>query len=138
MKKFRLLLNKLVKHKFSRFTLFGAFCNILGIGSLYVFTDILKLNYIFSLIIALIYVNFIGFCLNKNYTFRTPKKLFFQELYKYYSVMFSGFILNISLMFFLVDIIGLWYIKAAIIVSVLLLFVNYILHNNWSFNHRKR
>lgn len=132
------LKNKIFNSKrFSKFIIFGAFCNILGTTSLYVFTDFLGLHYILSLIITLIYVNFIGFYLNKIYTFKTPKKYFFRELWKYYSVMSSGFCLNVSSMYLLVDIFKIWYIYAAVIVSIGLLFFNFFMHKSWSFKSNK-
>jgi putative flippase GtrA len=124
----------LLSQQFRRFIFFGIICNILGVLSIYIFTEYLKLHYIISLIIALIYVNFIGFCFNKFYTFNTSKKLFWQELWKYYNVMLSGFCINIFSMFVLVDIFKIWYITATLIVTVGLTFFNFFLHKFWSFN----
>lgn len=119
--------------QFLKFILVGAFCNLLAIASLYCFTEILGLYYLLSVLIILIYGNFIGFCLNKLYTFRTLGKYFWRELWKYYSVMLSGFALNLGSIYILVDILKIWYIYAAVIVSVGLLFLNFLLHKYWSF-----
>jgi putative flippase GtrA len=119
--------------QFRRFVFFGFICNALGLFSLYVLTDILKLYYVLSLLIALICVNFIGFYFNKYYTFKTSPKTFFQELGRYYLVMSSGFIINLVSMYTLVEIFKLWYIMAAVIISIVLLFYNFVLHKYWSF-----
>ena len=46
--------------QFRRFVFFGLICNILGVTSLYLFTEYFKIHYLLSLIISLIYVNFIN------------------------------------------------------------------------------
>jgi putative flippase GtrA len=137
-KKFIRFCKLLSSQQFRRFIFFGIICNILGVFSIYIFTEYLKLHYIVSLIFALIYVNFIGFCFNKFYTFNTSKKLFWKELWKYYNVMLSGFCINIISMFILVDIFKIWYITAIFIVTAGLTFFNFFLHKFWSFNTSDR
>ena len=50
--------------------------------------------------IAIFLVNFVSFYLNKKLTFRTRKKLFWRELWKFYSVMASSHFINILGVFF--------------------------------------
>lgn len=128
-KKFHQFCLLIFSQQFRRFIFFGVICNFLGVGSIYIFTEYFKLHYIISLIIALIYTNFIGFCFNKFYTFSTSKKLFWKELWKYYNVMFSGFLINISIMFILVEVFKIWYITSTLIVTVLLTFFNFFFTN---------
>jgi putative flippase GtrA len=130
---YKLLFSK----QFKRFVIFGFFCNLLGISSLYIFTDIFNFHYILSLIISLIWVNFIGFYLNKYYTFQTSPKTFFLELRKYYTVMSSAFVINLASLFILVDIFKIWYITAGLIVTIVLLFYNFTLHKYWSFRKKR-
>jgi putative flippase GtrA len=124
--------------QFRRFVFFGLICNILGVTSIYVLTEYFNIHYLLSLIIALIFVNFIGFCFNKFYTFNTDKKFFLRELVKYYNVMLSGFLLNLFCMFILVEIFKIWYMAAALIVTAVLLFFNFFLHKYWSFRNLNR
>jgi putative flippase GtrA len=122
-----------IDKKFLRFACIGALCASLNLGSLYLLTNILKINYLISTIIALIYINFIGFYLNKYYTFKTHRKRFWQELWKYYSVMFSGFIINLFFMYLLVDVFHVWYLYASLILTVCFIIYNFLMHKNWSF-----
>lgn len=119
--------------KFIRFAIIGAFCTLLNVVTLYLLTGVGKVNYMISSIITLVIINFIGFYLNKYYTFKTEKKRFFKELYKYYSVMFSSFILNLFFMFVLVQIFNVWYIYASLTITVGFMFYNFLMHKNWSF-----
>ncbi len=65
--------------QFRRFFIFGLTCNIIYTVSIYLLTEKIKFHYIASVVIALIYTSFIGFCLNKLYTFNTSTKTFFPE-----------------------------------------------------------
>lgn len=115
----------------------GGFCAGLSVGLMYLSTSILGINYLISTVISIVITNFIGFALNKYYTFQTHKKLFWREMWKYYSVMLSSYILNIIFMYFLVNFINIWYIYANLVLIVLLTPYNYLLHRNWSFRKNK-
>ncbi|TRT83989.1 MAG: GtrA family protein [Microcystis aeruginosa Ma_OC_H_19870700_S124] len=127
------LLRDIIDSKFIKFAFIGAFCTALNLGLLYLLTSIAKLNYIISTLIALIAINFIGFYLNKYYTFKTDQKRFLPELWKYYSVMLSSFILNLFFMFVLVQLFNMWYIYASLTITLGFLFYNFFMHKNWSF-----
>ena len=126
-------LKDIVNIKFIKFAFIGAFCTALNLVVLYLLTSVAKLNYIISTLIALIAINFIGFYLNKHYTFKTDQKRFLQEIWKYYSVMLSSFILNLFFMFVLVQLFNVWYIYASLTISLGFLFYNFLTHKNWSF-----
>jgi putative flippase GtrA len=119
--------------KIIKFSGIGALCASLNLGTLYLLTNILNFNYLISTLIALFLINFIGFYLNKYYTFQTKKKRFWQELWKYYSVMFSSFILNLIFMYLLVDILHIWYLYASLSITICFIVFNYLMHKNWSF-----
>lgn len=119
--------------KIIKFCGIGALCASLNLGTLYLLTNVLNFNYLVSTLIALIFINFIGFYLNKYYTFKSKKKRFWQELWKYYSVMCSSFILNLILMYLLVDILHIWYLYASLSITICFIVFNYLMHKNWSF-----
>ena len=123
----------LSSQQFRRFFIFGLTCNIIYTVSIYLLTEKIKFHYIASVVIALIYTSFLGFCLNKFYTFNTSTKTFFPELIKYYNVMFSGLLINVAWMFILVEVFKLWYMASVVIVSAGLMFYNFFLHKHWSF-----
>ncbi|GET37516.1 GtrA family protein [Microseira wollei] len=111
----------------------GGFCAILSLASIYLLTTVLNCHYLFSFVIVFILVNFIGFCLNKYITFKTKKKEFWHELWKYYSVMLSSFCMNFILMYLLVDVLKIWYIYANIMLIIGFTIYNFFMHKKWSF-----
>jgi len=133
MEKIRDLLNL----RIFRFLGVGGFCAGLSLIIMYVLTSIIHINYLISTVITIIVTNFIGFYLNKYYTFQTKKKLFWRELWKYYSVMLSSYILNVFAMYVLVDLVNIWYLYANILLMGILTPFNYFFHKKWSFNKKK-
>ncbi len=137
MNSIKLKVRQIVRSKFLRFSIIGAFCNILNLVSLYFFTTLLNLHYIFSTIISMIFLNTLGFYLNKRYTFKTKQKHFWSELWKYHTVMFSSFLSILLLMYLLVDILHIWYLYANIIISIGMVLYNFLMHKNWSFKQSR-
>lgn len=132
-KSLKLKVIKILRSKFLRFCLVGGFCALLNLFILYILTTILNWHYILSTIFLMFSVNVLGFYLNKRYTFKTEKKRFWRELWKYQTVMFSSFITILLLMYLLVDVFRIWYIYANIIITVGTTSYNFLMHKNWSF-----
>ncbi len=130
---FNRLLTNITQIRAVRFLGVGGLCAALSILCMYMFTSVLVINYLISTIITIITTNFIGFYLNKYYTFRTHQKRFWRELWKYYSVMMSSYVLNVLAMYVLVDVCKIWYLWATIILIFVLTPYNYLFHKLWSF-----
>lgn len=120
-----------------KFLSVGGFCAGLSLAIMYVLISGLGINYLIATIITIFVTNFIGFSLNKYYTFRTHQREFWREIYKYYSVMLSSYILNLCIMYALVDIVNIWYLYANVVCILLLTPFNYLLHKKWSFRRDK-
>ena len=133
MKSIKLNIHKILHNNFFRYSIIGAFCAFQNIAILYFLKSILNLHYIFATMIQMIFVNTIGFYLNRRYTFKTRINNFWHELWKYHSVMFYGFLMVLALMYLLVDIFNIWYLYAFIIVTVIMTLFNFIMHKNWTF-----
>lgn len=129
----KLKIDNIFRSKFFRYSIIGAFCACQNIAILYFLKSILNLHYIFATIIQMIFVNSIGFYLNKRYTFKTRINNFWHELWKYHTVMFSGFLTVLVLMYLLVDILGIWYLHAFIIVTIIMTLFNFLMHKKWTF-----
>ncbi|MGK7932337.1 MAG: GtrA family protein [Microcystaceae cyanobacterium] len=128
----------IIDRKVFRFLVIGGFCAGLSLLIMYGFTGLLKLNYLISTVVSIVVTNFIGFYLNKYYTFKTKRKLFWREMWKYYSVMISSYLLNLMIMYLLVDIINIWYLYATMIIIVILTPYNFLLHKFWSFRQKRK
>jgi putative flippase GtrA len=122
--------------KIIRFLSVGGICAAYNLIVLYYLTSVFRFHYLFSFVVVFATGNLIGFYLNKYYTFKTQRDLFWKELLKYYSVMASNFILGIILMFIMVNILKLWYFYAMILLTAGGTAYNFWLHNKWSFKKR--
>lgn len=138
MRKFTLLFNKyLLNRELTKFILVGLLCSSLNILFLYTLIDIIHFHYITSTTIAFVVINYIGYILNKLFTFERKELSIRFSISKYYFVMFCSLIINLSLMYFLVSILKLWYISASIFITILLFLFNFLLHKTWSFKGNK-
>jgi putative flippase GtrA len=127
----------LFRHKKTfKFLIVGGACAAYNLAALYCLTSIFRFYYLFSFVFVFFTGNLIGFYLNKYYTFNTPNNLFWRELVKYYSVMTSNLLLGVFLMFFMVNILKIWYFYAMIFLTVGGTAYNFWLHNKWSFRKR--
>jgi len=133
MNQIKLIVHKILRHNFFRYSIIGAFCAFQNIGILYFLTTLLKLHYIWATLIQMIFVNTVGFYLNRRYTFKTKINKFWYELWKYHTVMFSSFLTVLVLMYLLVDILHLWYLYAFIIITIGMTAFNFLMHKKWTF-----
>lgn len=133
MKRINSKIHKVKSSNFFKFCAIGAFCTFLNLIFLYELTTILKIHYIVATIILMFTVNTLGFYLNRRYTFKSKKKRFWHELWKYHTVMLSSFFTVLALMYLLVDIFHIWYLYANLIITVGMTLFNFLMHKNWSF-----
>lgn len=133
MNNIRLKIDTITNSKFFKFLLVGGFCTLQNIVWLYVLTTLLGLHYIVSTIILMITVNTLGFYLNRRFTFKKQGDNFWHELWKYHTVMLSSSVTVLILMYVLVDIVGIWYLYANIIITIGMTLVNFLMHHKWTF-----
>lgn len=120
--------NELIK-----FCIIGSFCALQNILILYCLTSILNVHYIFSIFFQTLYVNSLGFYLNRRYTFSVKNGQFWQELFKYHTVMASSLLTFSILMYLLVDVMHIWYLSAFILLTIGMTFYNFLSHKRWTF-----
>ena len=119
--------------RFSVFVLVGGFCLALNTAALWVLTSGIGLHYMLSTIIAFFAITPLGFLMNKVLTFRTRREYAPIELPRYFTAMAASFAANIALMYLLVSVLGVWYLAASLIVAVLLVSLNFLTSDRWSF-----
>jgi len=96
---------------------------------LYVLTDIFGLWYVASSAIAFIVSFFTSFVLQKFWTFRDPSIERMSKQFAIYIILgVSNFLLNPSLLFVLVEYLGVWYMLGQAIVGLVLAIGNYIVN----------
>lgn len=123
--------------QFIRFLVVGGVCLVLNLSLLYVLTDKLGLHYLLSCCIVVLLVNYVGFQLNKLFTFtrQSPyiKGETIMQFIKYNAVSVVSFVLAVGQMYVLVDFFGMWYIYASAVSSVVMAFINFGMHKYFTY-----
>ena len=118
---------------FGVFVLVGGFCLALNTVVLWILTSLLGLHYLASTMIAFFALTPLGFWMNKILTFRTHREYARIELPRYFTAMAASFGANLALMYLLVTVLGVWYLAGSLLVAVLLVSVNFLTSDRWSF-----
>lgn len=119
--------------RFAAFTVVGGLCLAANTVLLWVLTSGLGVHYLVSTVIAFFTITPLGFVLNKAMTFRTRREYTPIELPRYFAAMAFSLFANLALMYLLVSILGMWYLAASLAVAALLLAVNFLTSDRWSF-----
>jgi putative flippase GtrA len=123
--------------KFLSYAMVGGACALLNLVALWVLTTVLGLHYLLSTLIAFLALTPVGFWLQKLVTFRTPRADAPIEWPRYFTAMGSSLAANLTLMYVLVSLMGVWYLLASVIVTVLFLIGNFLINDRWSFAVRR-
>ncbi len=122
--------------KFLTYAGVGGVCSLLSIGVLWLLTSVFSAHYLVSTLVAFCTVTPVGFGLQKVVTFRTPASTTHVEWPRYVATMGSTLAANLALMYLLVSLLGLWYLAASVVVTVLLLGCNFLVNSEWTFSRR--
>jgi putative flippase GtrA len=123
--------------KFFAYAAVGGACTLLNLTVLWLLTSIAGLHYLVSTMISFLTLTPVGFWLQKLVTFRTPRAAAGVEWPRYFATMGSSFVANLAMMYLLVSVLGLWYLAASLVVTVLLLATNFLVNDRWSFALRR-
>jgi putative flippase GtrA len=123
--------------KFLSYAVVGGACTMLNLALLWLLTSALGLHYLVSTMISFFSLTPAGFWLQKLITFRTPRARAGIEWPRYFATMGSSFAANLGLMYVLVSLLGVWYLAASLIVTLLLLATNFLVNDRWSFALRR-
>jgi putative flippase GtrA len=123
--------------KFLSYATIGGVCALLNLALLWLLTSALGLHYLVSTLAAFLAITPVGFWLQKLVTFRTPRERAAIEWPRYFTAMGTSLAANLSLMYVLVSILGVWYLAASVVVTVLFLTGNFLVNDRWSFALRR-
>jgi putative flippase GtrA len=123
--------------KFLSYAAVGGVCAVLNLVLLWLFTSVLGLHYLVSTLIAFFALTPVGFWMQKLVTFCTSRARAGIEWPRYFAVMGSSLAANLTLMYLLVSLLGVWYLAASVIVTVLFLVGNFLVNDRWSFALRR-
>lgn len=119
--------------RFLTYALVGGGCALLNLAVLWLLTSVLGVHYLLSNMISFLALTPVGFVLQKLMTFRTPRAAAGVEWPRYFATMGSSFAANLALMYVLVSLLGIWYLAANVLTTVLLLVANFLVNQRWSF-----
>lgn len=124
--------------QFSRFLVVGGLCALLNLLGLYFLTEWMGFHYLFSCSIIVVFVNAVGYFLNRIITFSLPSNGFrrgdLAAFLRYNVVTISGFFLTVILMYILVDHFQIWYMYSSVFSSVVMIFFNFFLHKIFTYS----
>jgi putative flippase GtrA len=119
--------------RLAAFVLVGGSCLAVNTLALWLLTSGLGIHYLVSTVIAFVSITPLGFLFNKVLTFRTRREYARIELARYFGAMAASFAMNLLLMYVLVSMLGMWYLPASVVVAVVLVIVNFLSSDRWSF-----
>ncbi|MDD4900798.1 MAG: glycosyltransferase [Patescibacteria group bacterium] len=134
------MINFLQKYKqIIKYLIAGSAAALVDLSFLYFFTDILGIWYLISAGLALVVAFFVSFFLQKFWTFRDGnRELIYKQMGAYLAVALTNFVINLALMYILVDGLKIWYMLAQFITSGLIAIESYLVYKIFIFNGKSK
>ncbi len=109
-----------------RYLIVGGSCSLGHIIFLYFLTDIVGIFYLYSTMTSFVFISFLGYFGQKYFTYRNFESKHTKQFSLYVTIILIGFIMDASLMFFLVSMLEVYYIVASIITRLIIVVVNFL------------
>jgi len=123
--------------EFSKFAIVGAVGTVVNLSILFLLTDIFKIYYLISEVIAFLISVLNNYILNKIWTFKEEiKEKVVKKFVQYSIVSVISLAVNIIILFVLVEYFSIWYIFAEVIAIAASFLVNYIGNKLWTFREK--
>ena len=116
-----------MKKEVISYLIFGVLTTVVNIVVYYVFNTWLQVNYLVSNAIAWIASVLFAYITNRKYVFESKNTSMFNELVKFIGARLSTGIMDMILMWLLVDILSMNSMVSKIVVNVLVIVLNYVL-----------
>ena len=116
-----------MKKELISYLIFGVLTTIVNIVVYYVFNTWLQVNYLVSNAIAWIASVLFAYITNRKYVFESKNTSMFNELVKFIGARLSTGIMDMILMWLLVDVLSMNSMVSKIVVNVLVIVLNYVL-----------
>lgn len=124
-------MKKILAQNLAKFAVSGGSAMTLAIALLYLFTDIFRIWYLASSALAFVISVFYNFLLQKFWTFSgNQARGARQQLVMFFTISSVNLAVNATGMYFLVDIIKLWYLLSQVIMSALLAISNFFIYRS--------
>lgn len=116
-----------MKKEVISYLIFGVLTTVVNIVVYYVFNTWLQVNYLVSNAIAWIASVLFAYITNRKYVFESKNTSMFNELVKFIGARLSTGIMDMILMWLLVDVLSMNSMVSKIVVNVLVIVLNYVL-----------
>ncbi|MBU7592435.1 GtrA family protein [Metabacillus halosaccharovorans] len=126
-----MLVKKLPVLKFIKYSFIGVFCTGIYFLCMYLFVELWGEKPVFSAMISFIIMTICSFFLNKKFTFGGAYS--HQKLLRFTIVAIIGFMLNLFIMFSIVNVLDFHYLIGELVTILIIPFVNFCLNHYWTF-----
>lgn len=116
-----------------KFSTVGASGAVIGLLMLYLLTDLAGWYYLASFVIASLLSITNNYIWNSLWTFK-KKQANIPGYFKYLALSTITLAINTGLMFILTDILNFWYMASAIVVTILVFSINFIISRRYVWN----
>lgn len=119
---------------FFKYSIVGTIGTFIDLASLYFFVEYLDIPVIPASVLSFLLAVINNFLLNKSWTFKNRSSNYRKLFIKFLIVSVVGLLLTISSMYILVHVIGIWYMIAKALTSLIVLTWNFLGNKFWTFN----
>ncbi|MDD4412726.1 MAG: GtrA family protein [Patescibacteria group bacterium] len=119
--------------KFLKFITTGGVGFLVDLAIVVFLVEVVKLNLYLANCCSFIVAVTVVFLINKFWTFKDSSEAYAKQYFKYFMVSLGGLAWNFLLLNLFVDTLGIWYVYAKIIITVIVAFWNFFVNNYWTF-----
>ena len=120
-----------IPYRIARFLVSGGIVATVNLVSLYILTEVVFRWYMAGAVGAFIVSVFVSFTLQKFWTFRhhgTQIRIVSRQFAIYLAITFFNLLLNLAILFLMVEFFGIWYILAQVIASIVIACESFVLY----------
>jgi len=128
------ILSKKTNQQFILYFMIGSVAALIDFTLVFVFTSILGIYYLLSVVLSYPVAVSVHFTLNKKFNFKDTSKKVVKQFILFVSITLSSVVLTLIIMYFLVEFLGIWYLIAKAIAMVIVVFYTFNMNRVFTFN----
>lgn len=130
------IFKKIEFYQIIRYSSVGGVCALIEFISFSILVLKFNIYYLLANVLAFCIASFIGFWLQKYWTFKNFKKEYLAQSTKFYIIVFIGFLLNTFLVYLFIGVLGLHIFIGKPIQLFIVFFWNYSGQRFWTFRYK--
>lgn len=136
MDKIKTIGNKIIQIQLFRYFIVGGLATVVDWVSFYILAIIFIANYQIALIVAFILGSITNYILNRVFTFHSKSKKIAGQASVHLAISAISLLLNIALMYLLVSHLALEKMPSRVVVTLIMLIINFFMHKHITFNKK--